>query len=56
MSQKQKKSLMIVICWLCLVVVGNVIYLGFASEGLRYILYVWALLVLGERFVSWLEK
>ena len=56
MNKNQKKSLMIVICWLSLIVVGVVIYAGFVNEWVRIILYFWALFTIGERFVSWLEK
>ena len=56
MTQRQKKNLMLIICWMAVIAVGLVAYLGFVDEGIRFILYCCALIVLGERFVGWLEK
>ena len=56
MDQRQKKALMIVICWMAAKAAGLIVYLGFADDGMRFVLYCCALVVLGERFVRWLEK
>ena len=53
---RRKKSTLIVLCWILMMVVGNIICFIPNGDGFVYIVYVIALLNMGNTLELWMEK
>jgi len=53
---RRMKSIIIVLCWMLMMVAGNLVYLVPNGEGFVYLVYAIALLSVGKKLELWMEK